>query len=224
VTSVVRAVAAATATPSGVSGSWLFFAGLCALTGVVRLIEMTVSRRHQTALAVGGERPLREKVFPWMVALHAGVIFLGPCEALAFARPWRPWLAALAVAGWSAAQALRWWVIASLGAQWNVKVVRSTAHHGVVTRGPYRWIRHPNYVAVVLELVALPMVHGAWITASAGLVVHLFVIHRRLATEEPALASDPSYVALMGAKPRFWPWWPTGAKIVNPPNLGERLT
>lgn len=211
-----------TATPSAFDLSWLFFAGLCALTGVIRLIEMAVSRRHQKKLALRGERPLREKVFPWMVALHAGVIVLGPCEVLAFERPWRPWLATLAVATWVGAQALRWWVIASLGTQWNVKVVRSTSRHGVVTHGPYRWIRHPNYVAVVLELLALPLVHGAWLTAALGFAAHVLIIKGRLATEEPALASDSLYVALMGAKPRFWPWWPQGAKAQAPP-LGERV-
>src|SRR5204863_108279 len=76
---------------------------------------------------------------------------------------------------------------------------------GVVTGGPYRWIRHPNYVAVFVELLALPLVHGAWLTALAGAALHVPVLRRRLALEESVLAADPVYRDLMGRKPRFVP-------------------
>ena len=73
---------------------------------------------------------------------------------------------------------------------------------GVAT-GPYRWIRHPNYVAVVAELFALPMIHTAWITAIAGTVANLEILRRRIRVEEQTLLANPAYRVSMGAKPRF---------------------
>ena len=76
------------------------------------------------------------------------------------------------------ANLLRFWVIATLGVHWNVRVVRSMPL-GVVTAGPYRFVRHPNYVAVFVELLALPLVHGAYLTAAAGTLLHLVILQRR---------------------------------------------
>src|SRR6185369_15280419 len=102
------------------------------------------------------------------------------------------------------ANLLRWWVIATMGAHWNVQVMGSTAL-GVVTGGPFRWVRHPNYVAVFVELGALPLVHGAFITAAAGAALHALVLRRRIALEEAILLADPRYREAMAGKPRFVP-------------------
>ena len=77
------------------------------------------------------------------------------------------------------ANILRWWVIRTLAGHWNVEVMAST-RVGVVTSGPYRWVRHPNYVAVVAELFALPMIHTAWITALVGTAAYLEILRRRV--------------------------------------------
>jgi isoprenylcysteine carboxyl methyltransferase (ICMT) family protein YpbQ len=76
---------------------------------------------------------------------------------------------------------------------------------GVVTTGPYRWVRHPNYVAVVAELFALPMIHTAWITALVGTIANLEILRRRLAVEDGVLMANLVYRATMGSKPRFLP-------------------
>ena len=102
------------------------------------------------------------------------------------------------------ANALRWWVIRTLGAHWNVQVMDS-ARLGVVTTGPYRWVRHPNYTAVFVEMLALPLIHTAWITALAGGAAHAWVLRGRVAAEERVLLADPLYRAEMSAKPRFVP-------------------
>ena len=80
-----------------------------------------------------------------------------------------------------------------------------STRQGVVDTGPYRWIRHPNYVAVFLELLALPLVHTAWITAIAGTIAHVFVLRARIDAEDRVLLANPDYAAAMGAKPRFVP-------------------
>jgi methyltransferase len=95
-------------------------------------------------------------------------------------------------------------VIRSLGEHWNVQVVDST-RLGVVTSGPFRYVRHPNYAAVFSELLALPLIHTAWITAIAGAIAHIGVLAQRLSTEEPVLLANPDYRAAMSGKPRFLP-------------------
>jgi methyltransferase len=190
---------------TGASTSVIAFAGLCAAVGLIRLIEMTISSRHQRALAARGAVRRRERLFPAMVALHTAIIVGAPVEVVTLHRPWRPGLGWSALVVVLAAQALRWWVIRTLGAQWNVQIVASTPSHGVVTSGPYRWIRHPNYVAVFVELAALPLVHGAWLTASLGALAHAAILTGRIRAEEQVLMSDGAYRAAMSDKPRFVP-------------------
>jgi len=180
------------------------YLGLLAAVGAGRLVEMRVSRRHQRALASHGARRAPEPGFGLMVALHAGILVGSAVEVIALRRPFTPAVGVPALVVFALANGLRWWVIAALGPHWNVQVVGSLGL-GVVTRGPYRWVRHPNYVAVFVELVALPLVHDAWVTALVGAGLHVVVLRRRLAVEEPVLDADPDYRRAMGGKPRFLP-------------------
>jgi methyltransferase len=191
------------------------FLALLAAVGVGRLVEMRLSRRHQRALAARGARREPEPAFAAMVALHTGVLVASAVEVVVLRRPFALALGVPALAAFALANALRWWVIATLGPHWNVQVVGSLSL-GVVTTGPYRFVRHPNYVAVFVELLALPLVHGAWLTALVGAALHVPVLRRRLALEEAVLASDAEYRATMSDKPRFVPRlrargaaWPT---------------
>ncbi len=183
-----------------------FFLCLCVAVGACRIIELTISRRHQRALATGGAAPLPEPAFRGMVALHTGIIAGSAIEVVA--------LHPAVLAGWLAIPALvllllsnllRFWVIATLGVHWNVRIVRSM-ELGIVTGGPYRFVRHPNYVAVFVELLALPLVHGAFITAGVGALLHLLILRRRVALEESVLMTDEGYRRAFAAKPRFVPW------------------
>jgi methyltransferase len=82
---------------------------------------------------------------------------------------------------------LRWWCISTLGRQWNTRVVVIPGA-ARVTGGPYRFFSHPNYVAVVAEGIALPLVHTAWITALVFTVLNAALLKVRLDTENAALA------------------------------------
>jgi methyltransferase len=122
-----------------------------------------------------------------MVVLHTGLL-VGALVEVWLRRP-----DAVAVLAWTmlavvaASQALRWWCITTLGRQWNTRVivVPGTAR---VADGPYRWIPHPNYVAVVAEGFALPLVHSAWVTAVAFTTLNGFLLATRIRTEDSALA------------------------------------
>jgi methyltransferase len=87
-----------------------------------------------------------------------------------------------------ASQALRWWCIATLGHQWNTRVI-VVPGLPLVSAGPYRWLRHPNYVAVVVEVAALPLVHTAWVTALVFTLANAAVLAVRIPVEERALAT-----------------------------------
>jgi methyltransferase len=182
---------------------------LLVAVGVGRLLEMRLSRRHQRALAAGGATRAPERGFALMVALHTGVLLASALEVVVWRRPFIPAVGLPALALFALANALRWWVIATLGPHWNVQVVGSTPRLGVVTGGPYRWVRHPNYVAVFVELVALPLVHGAWVTAILAAAFHVPVLRRRVALEESILLADAGYREAMGGKPRFVPRFAT---------------
>ncbi len=74
-----------------------------------------------------------------------------------------------------------------------------------ITSGPFRFVRHPNYAAVFVEMIALPLIHTAWITAIAGALGHVSVLAQRIPLEERVLFANPDYRAAMSAKPRFLP-------------------
>ena len=174
------------------------------LVGLERLAELVISRRNQRALGAQGVRKVPERHFAAMVAVHTGVLVAAYMEVTLLARPWIPALAVAMGAVFVAATGLRLWVIGTMRTHWNVEVMAS-APLGVVTHGPYRFVRHPNYLAVVLELVAIPLIHGAWLTAIAATLANAWVLAKRLEVEERVLLADPAYRAAMGAKARFVP-------------------
>jgi methyltransferase len=95
------------------------------------------------------------------------------------------------------------WVWSSLGEQWNVQIVTST--RPIVESGPYRYVRHPNYAIVIVEMFALPLVHSAYITALVCSLVNAVVLRERIRHEEAALFARPEYLSKMALKPRFVP-------------------
>lgn len=170
--------------------SLLAFTVLVALVGLERLAELVVSTRNAAWSLERGGRESGQGHYPVMVLLHTGFLVAMLVEAWV-RRPEVP--AALA---WTmtalvvAAQALRWWCIATLGHRWNTRVI-VVPGLPPVTGGPYRLLRHPNYVAVVVEGIALPLVHAAWITAVVFTVANAVLLSVRIRVEDAALATLP---------------------------------
>ncbi len=177
---------------------------LLLLVAALRIVELRISRRHQRAMVPRGAQVVVEPIYRWMVALHTFVIVGSAVEVVMLKRPFIPVLAVVMLGIFLAANIVRWWVIRTLGDHWNVQVMDST-RLGVVTDGPFRFVRHPNYAAVFAEMIALPLIHTAWITALAGAIGHIAVLAQRLSTEERVLFANPDYRAAMAAKPRFLP-------------------
>jgi methyltransferase len=184
--------------------SVIFYLALLLAVAALRLVELKISRSHQQQLLSRGAERVSEPLYRWMVALHTAVIAGAALEVVFLKRPFIPGLAAVAFFVFLAANIVRWWVIRTLGEHWNVQVMDST-RLGVVTSGPFRFVRHPNYAAVFAEMLALPLIHTAWITALAGSIAHMAVLAQRLSTEEAVLFANPDYRAAMTGKPRFLP-------------------
>src|SRR5258707_6687706 len=168
------------------------FLVLLLAVGLLRLVELRISRRHQKEMAARGAAKVDEPKFRWMVLLHTAVLLGAASEVVFLRRPFILWLAVPMFAAFFAANAVRWWVIRSLGAHWNVQVVDST-RLGVVTSGPFRYVRHPNYAAVFAEMLALPLIHTAWITAAAGAIAHVAVPAQPPCSQERALFAHAEY-------------------------------
>ena len=164
------------------------YIALVLLVGIERVVELGLSKRHLAwSLARGGQE-FGGGHYPAMVLLHTAFLLGAIVEVLVAHRPFYSWLGWPMLAVVVAAQALRWWCIGSLGRYWNTKVVVIPGDV-LVTTGPYRWLRHPNYVAVVAEGVALPLVHSAWVTALVFTALNGWLLRVRISTENAALAT-----------------------------------
>jgi methyltransferase len=188
------------------TSSLVWFWTLLVAVGILRLSEMRVSKRRQRALAVKGIPRVKEPHFLAMVILHTSILVGAGVEATVWNRPAIPIVTVVALVAVAAANALRIWVIATMGPHWNVQIMNSLPL-GVVTEGPFRFVRHPNYVAVFVELAALPLVHGAWVTAALGSAAHIWVLSQRIRAEEAVLLAHPTYRQAMAEVPRFFPRW-----------------
>jgi methyltransferase len=184
--------------------SVIAFLTLLFAVAALRIVELGISKAHQKQIVADGGAKVTDPKFVWMVALHTAVLIGAAVEVVFLRRPFVPVLAAISFVIFLFANVVRWWVIRTLGEHWNVQVMDSTKL-GVITTGPFRYVRHPNYAAVFVEMLFLPLIHTAWITAVAGSLAHVIVLTQRLSTEERVLFSDPEYRAAMASKPRFVP-------------------
>jgi methyltransferase len=151
-----------------------------------RIVELVVSERHARAMLREGALEHGRDHYPFMVALHTALLVGCIVEPLALSRPFVPALAVPMIVVAVLAQVLRWWAIRSLGVRWSTRVIVPFFGERVV-RGPYRFFPHPNYVAVVAEGIALPMIHGAWITALTFTVLDALLLTIRIRVEDRAM-------------------------------------
>ena len=177
---------------------------LLALLGAERLLELRLSRRNAAWAFERGGIEFGERHFFWMRLLHAGFLISCALEVTLLQRPFDARVGVPMLALALAAQSLRYWAIASLGPRWNVRVI-VVPGLPVVTRGPYRWLRHPNYLAVLIEGFAVPLIHGAWLTALVFSAANATLLVVRIRCEERALVGHCDYAEQLGDRPRLVP-------------------
>ena len=185
--------------------SQTLFLSLFALVALERGWELVLSTRHaRRALARGAVSGEGRGAYATMVAAHALFLVAAPAEVLVFERPFLPLLAAGMLPLAAGAMALRYWAVSALGERWNTRLLVVPGDPAVVS-GPYRYVRHPNYVAVTIELCALPLLHTAWATALLASAANAILLARRIPREEAALVRFADYDARLGDRGRFLP-------------------
>jgi methyltransferase len=177
---------------------WLLLAAIVAERGV----EVALSRRNAWRTLSRGGIEAGWSHYPPMVIVH--VLFLLSCgvENLLHDSGFPAAVKALALAGAIAAQALRYWAVVTLGDRWNTRVI-VVPTEPPVTGGPFRYVRHPNYLAVAIEIACLPLVRGLWITALVFSIANAALLSVRIRVEERALGA--SYPDTFASRARFLP-------------------
>jgi len=167
---------------SGADLAWMLVAAVV----VERVVELGLARRNAAwAFEQGGVEHGRAH-YPWMVAFHVALLASCVVEPLATSRPFDGGRFGVGAGAVAAAQALRWWTIVTLGRRWNTRVIVIPGLP-LVRSGPFRVLRHPNYLAVAIEVAALPVAMGAWFTAVVGTVLNGVLMAVRIPAEEVAL-------------------------------------
>ncbi|MCI0393598.1 MAG: isoprenylcysteine carboxyl methyltransferase [Chloroflexi bacterium] len=184
-------------------GRFLFLLLLAALAGQ-RIAELRLSKAHETAIRRAGGQEYGAAQYRLIQALHAGWFAATAIEVLGWQRPFRRWLAAVAVPFFLLGQSLRYAAIRTLGPRWTTRVM-TIPGPPPVTGGIYRYLRHPNYLGVVLELAAFPLIYSAYWTALIFSLFNLLLLRARILLEEQALADDNDYLRFLGDRPRFRP-------------------
>lgn len=180
------------------------FSIVFALVVVERVVELGLSARNRKRALARGGMVVKEDPYGRIVVLHSLFVLVVPLEVWfmpGVASPLLAWSMTLVAV---LAMGLRYWAILTLGDRWNAQVICVPGLPAVHT-GPYRWIRHPNYVAVGLEMFALPLIGGAWRASLVFGLLNLAVLRLRIKVEEAALSTHSDYAHLFAGQPRFVP-------------------
>jgi len=169
-----------------------------------RMLEVRVSRLNEAELKARGALEHAQEQMPVMVAVHTAWLVCIFLEVGLLDRPFRGGLAFFSLVVFCAGQVLRLLAIHALGTRWTVKVI-TLPRESPVTGGVFRYLRHPNYVGVILEIAALPLIHGAWLTAVVFSVLNGLLLSRRIRAEEQALQASSDYAERFADRPRLWP-------------------
>ena len=180
------------------------YLGLLAVVGLERVFELWLSRRNAARAFARGGIECDAGHYGFMRVLHTAFLVACGAEVIWLDRAFHPALAAVMLGAVVIAQALRYWSIWTLRERWNVRVI-VVPGDSVVTRGPYRLVRHPNYLAVAIEGVALPLVYTAWLTALVFTIANAVLLAVRIGCEERALARYTDYEAAFAGRARFLP-------------------
>jgi methyltransferase len=179
-----------------------WFLGLLALVALARVAELIYAKALGQKAKSRGETPQKERNFVAMVALHS-LFFIGiTIETWALATPAPIWLVAVCTLTLALAFGLRLWTLKSLSGSWHVRILKPAT---IVTHGPYAFIRHPNYLVVILEILALPLLGGCYLSAFVFTLWNAAVLAARIPQEEAMLFQVTGYEQAFKNKGRFLP-------------------
>lgn len=170
---------------------------------VQRLVELVLAKSNEQWMKKQGAEEFGKSHYPWIVALHVLFLICFLIEKLVFNKglsPYWPWILPI----FFLSQAARLWVIASLGRYWNTKIL-VLPDAEVIRKGPYRFLKHPNYAVVSLELFIIPLLFNAFISALLFSLLNAAILAVRIAEEEKALKQYLKYEESFKGFHRFLP-------------------
>jgi methyltransferase len=178
-----------------------YLAMLVAL-GAERIAELIISARNARWAFAHGATESGTGHYPAMAAFHTLFILACGAEAIFFGRAFPAVVGWIALGGALCAQGLRYWAVATLGPRWNTRVI-VLPNDAPVTSGPYRFMRHPNYLAIVIEMICVPMIYGCWRTVIVFSAGNAIMLRVRIKSEESALGAP--YQKTFSSVPRLIP-------------------
>lgn len=167
-----------------------------------RILELALSERNRKHALAAGAVESGHSHYVFMAAFHVLFLVSLVWEAVLLRRPFPATIGWIALGAAVAAQALRYWAVATLGVRWNTRII-IFPDAAPVTAGPYRFLRHPNYLAVIIEMACVPLIHGCWLTATVFSLGNAALLTVRIRKEEQSLGE--SYAHTMGSLPRLIP-------------------
>jgi methyltransferase len=170
--------------------------------GAERLFELWLSKRNARRAFAEGAFEVGRDHYALVARFHTAFLACAVAEVLLLKRRFPGALGWAALGLTFATQALRYWCVATLGQYWNTRIIVWPGR-APVTAGPYRFIRHPNYLAVIIEIACIPLIHGAWLTAVVFSAGNAVLLATRIRAEETALG--PVYQLAFGQRRRFLP-------------------
>jgi methyltransferase len=180
---------------------------LIVLVAVGRVVELRIAARNRRALLARGGVEVAPGHYRWMVLQHAAFLVCCPLEVWLLGRPFLLALGIPMLLLVVLATGLRYWVITTLNGRWTTRIVVLPGS-SPVTDGPYKFLRHPNYLAVITEILALPLVHMAWITAIVFSILNALILRVRIRAEEEALSRMSDYGTVFASRSRLMPGAP----------------
>lgn len=181
----------------------IFFLILTAIF-VQRILEAGHSKRNVAALTAEGGKELTTNSLLLVVIMQLSWFVAMIVEVIYFQRPFIPWLGALGFLGAITGQGLRYLSMKALGKRWTLPTT-ILPNAPVVVSGPYKYLRHPNWLGVIIEIGMVPLIHTAYFTAIIYTILNAFVIGKRVQVEEQALSNSSDYAKAFAQHPRFIP-------------------
>ncbi|MCY8855740.1 isoprenylcysteine carboxyl methyltransferase family protein [Bacillus atrophaeus] len=165
---------------------WLFIL----ILAVQRIAEIIVAKQNEQKVKKQGAIEYGEGHYPYIVLMHVLFFVSLICEVLLLHKEPSSWWIGILTAI-ILVQGVRYWALLSLGAHWNTKIL-VVPDAELIKKGPYKWLKHPNYAVVMVEIVLLPLLYGAYWTLILFTILNAFMLSVRIRVEDKALREHAS--------------------------------
>lgn len=180
------------------------FVGIVLAVILQRLFELRIAKNNEARILALGGKKHDDNLLGIVKVMQTAWFIAAIAEVWYFDRPFSFINAAIALILTLAGQVLRYLSMQALKERWTLSIM-TLQDAPVVNRGIYRYLRHPSWLGVILEIAALPMIHGAYLTAIVFSLANALLMYQRIQTEEKALTANSNYAVVFAKRSRFIP-------------------